>query len=383
MQPGIWRIEKVIRDEGKPSTLPYLITLHAYTGAEIQMRCSGPWPAPGHNLYAMRSDTLKDGERTEPFEECRIVDIQKKSGPKATTVHVVLDRKRQKRCSFLFVRKDGREQVFFRTESGIKAHRSRTYLQPSSLRVVSEVVIDSREKYPWNLNAEHVVRRALSAGDYALCVQEKVVAVIERKTLANMLANLNALEAYHTHLAELTAYPGAELVVEASLADFFNPEKVKPMSSARCVRALADIAAKHPSLRITYAGNRKNAQLWAAQYFGAVAAQLNGVHEPAIVQQSLLEQRRGRDFTGGLETEIRHTVMFVLPASFQVAQVRAAHPDAAKGLVTDCLNALRSEGKLRTTGHGRGTVWARVESAGTRRSTSSAAPNLSSSEDQG
>ena len=57
MQPGIWRIEKVIRDEGKPSTLPYLITLHAYTGAEIQMRCSGPWPEPGHNLYAMRTDT--------------------------------------------------------------------------------------------------------------------------------------------------------------------------------------------------------------------------------------------------------------------------------------------------------------------------------------
>lgn len=364
MQPGVWRIEKVIRDEGRPSTLPYLITLQASTGAEIQLRSSGPWPAPGHNLFAMRSTALKDGERTEHFEECRIVDVQKKAGAKATTIHVVLDRKRQKRCSFLFVRKDGREQVFFRTESGIKAHRSRTYLQPSSLRLVSEVVIDSREKYPWNLNAEHVVRRELPAGDYALCMQEKIVAVVERKTLANMLANLNSLEAYHTHLVELTAYPGAELVVEASLADFFNPEKVKPMSSARCLRALADIAARHPSLRITYAGNRKNAQLWAAQYFGAVAARLHGANEGTLVQQSLLDQRQGRDFTGGLEAEIRHTVMFVLPNKFQVAQVRAAHPDASKVLVTDCLRALRKEGKVFTNGHGRGTVWIRVDGAG-------------------
>lgn len=364
MQPGTWRIDRVIRDEGKQSTLPYLITVHSITGGEIQLRCAGPWPAPGSNLYAMRSEVLKEGERTEVVEECRIVDIQKKAGLKATTVHVVLDRKRQKRCSFLFVKKDGREQVFFRTESGIKAHRSRTYLQPSSLRVVNEVVIDSREKYPWNLHAEHIVRRELPAGDYALCIQEKIVAVIERKTLANMLANLNALEAYHTHLAELTAYPGAELVVEASLADFFNPEKVKPMSSARCVRALADIAAKHPYLRVTYAGNRKNAQLWAAQYFGAIAAQHNGVHEPAPVQHSLIHEHRGRDFTGGLETEIRHTVMHVLPATFQVAQVREAHPEATKGAVSDCLKALRSEGKLRTSGHGRGTTWVRVADSG-------------------
>ena len=364
MQPGTWRIDRVIRDEGKQSTLPYLITVHSVTGGEIQLRCAGPWPAPGSNLYAMRSEVLKDGERTELVEECRIVDIQKKSGPKATTVHVVLDRKRQKRCSFLFVKKNGREQVFFRTESGIKAHRSSSYLQPKPLRFVSEIVIDSREKYPWKINAAHVIRRELPAGDYALCVQERIVAVIERKTLQNMLANLNSLEAYHTHLAELTTFPGAEVVIEASLADFFNPEKVKPMSATRCTRALADIAAKHPSLRITYAGNRKNAQIWATEYFGAVAAKYHGVEEEKYEQGSLLNQNSDRSFTGGVISEIRHTVMFVLPERFQVAQVRDAHPEASKVAIADCLKALRGEGKLTTSGHGRGTVWVRAMATG-------------------
>jgi hypothetical protein len=171
-----------------------------------------------------------------------------------------------------------KEVIFLRTEKSTKAHRSRTYIQPTSLRNIAEIVIDAREKYPWSFSATTVTKATLRSGDYALRIDEVIQAVVERKTLSNMLATLAALETYHTHLHELASYPMAALVIEAQYRDFLNPEITKPMAASRCGRALADIAARHPNLQIIFAGNRKDANVWAAQFFAACSAR---VHEHA------------------------------------------------------------------------------------------------------
>lgn len=65
----------------------------------------------------------------------------------------MLDRPNLKRCELL-VQKPRREggtyeQVFFRTESGIRAHRSRTRLELAPATAELRIVVDSGERYLW------------------------------------------------------------------------------------------------------------------------------------------------------------------------------------------------------------------------------------------
>lgn len=99
---------------------------------------------------------------------------------------LVLDRPNRKRCERLAIQKpraDGTgldEQIFFRTETGFRAHRSRSRVE---LRQATEtaitVVIDSTERYPWRFPGATVTRRKLPTGDYALLSGERLRAVIE------------------------------------------------------------------------------------------------------------------------------------------------------------------------------------------------------------
>lgn len=359
MKGGTWRVERLIRD-GKAPSLPFLITIQSDDGQTLVLRSGRPWPAPRGNSFIKRQDRRATDEH-EVVEECRVLDVHKVAGDKATTVHVLLDRAQRKRCSFLFLKKDGEEVAYFRTQGGIEAHRSRTYLQPTALRVAHEIVIDTRERYPWVLEAERVVRAPLPAGDYALRIAEKFAAVVERKTFENMLGNLSRLEAYHGHLAELAQFPAAALVIEAQYGDFANPKKTHPMAATRALRALADLDARHPNLKVVFAGNRKQGALWVAEFFSAIAAHhRNG--GGSVVQPQLLDEH-GRTHSGGAVMQLREAVLTRLPERFAAAEAMALAPGLTSVQVSACLRALREEGRLVSEGRGRGTRWVRVPAA--------------------
>lgn len=367
--------------------MPFLVTLTAADGRSMRFFSKQPWPPAGGNLFVKRlaadaviTDALED------VESCRILDVRRESSEKAISISVVLDRQLRKRCSFLLVMKDGEEVAYFRTESGIKAHRSQGYIQPTSLQLSDEVVIDSRERYAWTFNAEQMRREALPAGDYALRIKGRIEAVIERKTLTNLLANLSALEAYHVHLQELATFPIAALVVEANYADLGNPKKVKPMAAARCLKAMAALHARHPSLQVIFAGSRKQANVWATHLFAAAAARARGADQEGSQTDLLFAPpqagvskpvpgagaagagggRRGRPVRtnqGGLQEEIRHAVFTKLEGWFGVAEVRGMFPEAKPEEVSKCLKALRTGGLLVSRGRARGTRWARAGTA--------------------
>jgi len=71
-----------------------------------------------------------------------------------------------------------------------------------------------------------VTRRKLPVGDYALVEDERLVAVVERKTRENLLGNVHEIRGLHQQLAELGSYPHAAVVVEAQYADFGDPAKI-------------------------------------------------------------------------------------------------------------------------------------------------------------
>jgi ERCC4-type nuclease len=112
------------------------------------------------------------------------------------------------------------EQIFFRTESGIRAHRSRTRLElarpPGELRIV----VDSAERYPWRFPGAAVERRKLAVGDYALLDGERTAAVVERKSYDNLLGEIGAIQALHHQLTDLASQPAAALVIGPTTATF-------------------------------------------------------------------------------------------------------------------------------------------------------------------
>jgi hypothetical protein len=96
----------------------------------------------------MREREMDGDEIFEPLDRVPIVTVNR-LGPKIT---VVLDRPMRKRCEFLVLRRKGKdgtghyEQVFFRTETAIRAHRSRGRLE-LSVEAALEIAIDQRERF--------------------------------------------------------------------------------------------------------------------------------------------------------------------------------------------------------------------------------------------
>jgi len=97
-----------------------------------------------------------------------------------------------------------------------------------------------------------------------------MLAVVERKTLDNLLADFGMMPVLHQRLAELAARPNHALVIEASYADFLNPKRVHHYTPGFCARAIAEIYALHPALCIVFCANRKAANEWTVHFFGAV-----------------------------------------------------------------------------------------------------------------
>lgn len=113
-------------------------------------------------------------------------------------------------------------------------------------------------------------RGSIPAGDYALMNGNRILAVIERKTLNNLLADFGMMPVLHQRMAELAKYDNHALVIEASYADFLNPRKVHHYTASFCARAIAELYALHPNLRIIFCANRKAANEWVRHYFATV-----------------------------------------------------------------------------------------------------------------
>lgn len=278
---------------------------------------------------------------------------------------IVLDRPLRKRCEFLFIAKSYRdkpgtyEQVFFRTEAGIRSHRSRSRLEVRPNEEELHVVIDSGEKYAWRFPGATVTTRKLPAGDYALMDGERIAAVVERKSFDNLLGDLGAVQALHHALAHLGRYARSALVVEAQYADFLDDKRLAGRWPAGFTsRALAEIAVVHPRLPIVFAGNRKLANQWTHRFFLACAAhrdtpQLELVRETPA-DASAWTPVMSRD------EQVRSAVMRDGRELFALKAITAEVEGATDVGVRRVLKEMEREGKVRCLGRGRGSRWERV-----------------------
>lgn len=346
------------------SRFPYRVSIEQHGRLLLAVRAQARWPGPGQQVFCLRERELDPGEPLELLERVPVANLTRVGRKLA----LVLDRPNRKRCELLVVqkpRRDGNgvyEQVFFRTESGIRAHRSRTRLELAPPPAALRIAVDTAERYPWRFPGATLERRKLAVGDYALLEGERTAAVVERKSYDNLLAEAGAIQALHQQLADLASRPPSALVIEADYRDFLDPARLKGRwPAAHLARVLAELSALHPGLPVIFAGNRKLANLWTYRFFGAVAARVADVG-PALVRE--LELRYDRVPRGtGIAERIRSAALEDLPAPFAFAELAARLPDVPAARVRAELDRMRREGRVLRTGAGRGARWMRTSPA--------------------
>ena len=144
------------------------------------------WPRTA-KVYCHRAEEWPaDAEivKRQPVRSCV------RRGP---AIDLVLDRARENRSQLVVTRARGREVIFW--QSPRTARQARPAVTPPTARAhgqVLDIVVDTGEKYPWAFGRQQatVSRRRLAAGDYAVEVEGRVVAAVERKTLEDLAASL-------------------------------------------------------------------------------------------------------------------------------------------------------------------------------------------------
>lgn len=269
MVRGTWILERTQNDR-----FPYRLQIIREGKPWLVLRTQDHWPTAGRHIFCLREE--EPPESDEVLEELERVDIIA-FNERGRRISVVLDRKRYKRCDFLFLKKSykGRpgesyEQIFWLTQRSIEQHRPAFKLVSRQGKTELTVRIHGNEKYPWRFPGALTGRGAISAGDYALMDGDRMLAVVERKTLDNFLADFGTMPVLHQRLAELAAQDNHALVIEASYADFLNPRKVHHYTPGFCAKAIAELYVLHPTLRIVFCANRKVANEWTRQFFTAI-----------------------------------------------------------------------------------------------------------------
>ncbi|MCX5970574.1 MAG: hypothetical protein NTV14_03605 [Coprothermobacterota bacterium] len=276
-----WVLEEVAEDP----RFPYRLTVRRGMRLVLALRTQDRWPGSSGHIFCLREEGRTWSTPTGELERVAVVAMERFG----KRLSLVLNRPRKKRCDFLFLVKpykeqDGSyEQIFWRTQEALRQRRPRsklsTYVSPQLT-----ILADSRERYGWSFPEESSKRKALAVGDYALEVDGELVAVVERKTLPNLLAEFGRMAVFHQQLAELGSYPAPALVIEAAYADLLSPAKVCPYTPTFAAKALAELQAFHPGLPMIFAGSRKLAREWVLRFFQAVRAHLADEPHPAIRQ---------------------------------------------------------------------------------------------------
>ena len=349
-----WTIERTANRR-----FPFRITIEQDGRLLLAVRTQSAWPGPGQQVFCLRETTLDPAEPLEPHERVPVAHLARVGRKLA----IVLDRPSRKRCEILGITKtakDGHtyEQLYFRTESGIRAHRSRTRMEllPAAEPAPITVAIDSAERYPWTFPGATVVRRKLVSGDYALVDGAATAAVVERKTFDGLLGDIGAAQALHHQLADLASHACAALVIEAQYADFLDERHLKGRwPAAHTARVLAELAAMHPKLPIVFAGNRKLANLWCARFFTACTLRTAGPQLDLLRETVARYEAQPRD--EDIDTRLRRAALARGTEPFAATDLDKEFPDVKPTRIRRALAQLAAEGLLVTSGRGRGLRW--------------------------
>ena len=247
------------------SKLPFLIRLPLASGPLV-LKTSDRWPRTS-KLYCHRADGWP--EQPDIVDEAPVRSCERRGA----AIDLVLDRARENRSQIIFTTIKGREGIFWQSPKTTRASRPTVRVPARRASGLDEVAIavDTRERYPFRFSSQKATtyRRALPAGDYGVEINGELVAVVERKSLADLAKTLvDGSLAYA--LAELATIERAALVIENRYSAIFKLEHAPAGFVADLLGALQ---VRYPQVPIVFADNRKLAEEWTFRYLGAALAQ--------------------------------------------------------------------------------------------------------------
>jgi len=192
---------------------------------------------------------------------------------RGVAIDLVLDRARENRSQFVFTKARGRDVVFWQSARTRKQARPNVAVptaRASGRRL--DIVVDTRERYAWKFSAQQAMtsNRALPVGDYAVEAGGETVAVVERKSVEDLVSTIVGGKLW-TLLAAMAGVPHAALVVDDRYSSLFKLAHVRPATVAD---QIAEAAVRYPAVPIVFAETRQLAQEWTYRFFGAALEHL-------------------------------------------------------------------------------------------------------------
>jgi len=188
-------------------------------------------------------------------------------------IDLVLERPRENRSQLVITQARGREMIFWQSPRTTKQARPAVRVPTARASgLVLDILVDTAEKYPYTFGHQQAStrRRRLPAGDYAVELDEQVVAAVERKTVEDLASSLLSGKLTYA-LAELSGLPRAAVVVEDKYSRLFA---LTHAAGARVAEAVAEAQARFPSVPIVFCETRPLAQEWVYRWLGACLAEL-------------------------------------------------------------------------------------------------------------
>jgi hypothetical protein len=249
----------IARNPDPDSSLPYLVRLPLGDGVALKVRDT--WPRTA-KIYCHRADVWPDD--LEIVERIPVRSCVRRGA----SIDLVLDRGKEFRSQFVFTMARNREMIFWQSPRTTKQARPAVALPTARAKGrVLDILIDTHEQYPWTFTHQQATtsRRALPAGDYAVTVDNRIVAAVERKSLADLVATLISGKLKFL-LADLSTVPRAALVVEDRWSQVFKLDRVRP---AVVTAGIAECQVRYPMVPILFLETRPLAQEWVYRFFGA------------------------------------------------------------------------------------------------------------------
>jgi hypothetical protein len=262
----------ICRNPDPASRLPYLVRLPL--GGGLVFRTKGTWPRTAA-LYCYPVEIGEWPDEPDLVERVAVRSCERRGA----AIDLVLDRARENRSQLVFTTARGREAVFWQSPRTRKQARPNVRVPTARAGGLTdlEIIVDSREQYGYRFSDQqaHTVRRALPCGDYAVAVDGRIVAAVERKSLADLVSSLTSGTLRYA-LAELASLPRAGVVVEERYSRVFALDYVRP---ALVADGLAEAQVRWPTVPIVFAETRSMAQEWTYRYLAAAYSWASVEHE--------------------------------------------------------------------------------------------------------
>jgi ERCC4 domain len=247
------------------SSLPYLIRI-PLGDSGIVLKTRDTWPRTT-KLYCHRAEgwpaSAEIIERL-PVRSCT---------QRGAAIDLIVDRPRQSRSQFVITQARGREMIFWQSPRTTRQARPGVHIPTARAHgQVLEILIDSGEKYPYRFagHQARTSRQRLPVGDYAVRVEDAVVAAVERKTIDDLVSSM-VTGRMKFLMADLAALPRAAVVVEEGYSKIFKHPNVAGSAAAE---QLAEVQARFPSVPIVFCETRPLAEEWTYRWLGACLYEL-------------------------------------------------------------------------------------------------------------